>query len=169
MQQTPTTLYVAQKPRSGLDFLRQRSRLALRLKDAPPISNVLIIDDNQAEADRVSVMVRLVLGDAVRVRIAKRIGDAKMLMKERVPDIVFLDDRLGHAVTAEMSLAQLNALGLKRPAIVMSGMLTRIRLVELRKLGFADVIHKDDLDASRIMEAILRAVDAGENGTPTDL
>ncbi len=129
--------------------------MALRLRQAPPITSVLVIEDNAGEAQRIAVMVRIVLGDAVAVHIARKLVDAKKHISAGMPDIIFLDDRLGHAVTAETSLAQLKTYGVTRLPIVMSGLLTRVRQVELRKLGVADILHKDDIDAARVMQAIL--------------
>lgn len=165
MPHPPPMARIAQVRRSGLDFLKERSRLALRLRDAPEVKSVLIIDDNQTEAQRISVMVRLVLGDGAQVKTVRRLPDAKVEIQRLMPDVVFLDDRLGHSVAAETSLQQLKAFGLKSSPVVMSGLLTRVRLVELRRLGVADVMHKDDIDASRIMEALLRVVDPSDGGS----
>lgn len=165
MPHPPPLARIAQVRRSGLDFLKERSRLALRLRDAREVKSVLIIDDNQTELQRISVMVRLVLGDGVQVKTVRRLADAKAEIQKSMPDVVFLDDRLGHSVAAETSLAQLKVFGLKCVPVVMSGLLTRVRLVELRRLGVADVIHKDDIDASRIMEAMLKVVESPDTGS----
>lgn len=143
---------------SGREHLTRRSKVTRRLKAMLPIASVLIIDDNDVEGEALMATLRLILGHDTPLHFARRLPDARRLLQSEVPAVVFLDDRLGHSVSAEVSLSMLRASGYTGKPILLSGMLTRARLIELKRLEVSDIIHKDDLDALRIMEALLVAL-----------
>ena len=145
--------------RSGRDHLEYRSRLKMRLAKAAPVSNILIIDDTVFDADVLSSTLRLVFGQALRIRHVRHLRDIRKAILDEMPDLLFLDDRLGHGTSAEVSLNQIRTAGCSCRAIVLSGLLTRARHVELMRLGVADVVHKDDINAARLSEAILKVLE----------
>lgn len=147
----------------GKAHLQRRSTLARRLQPMLPLKSVLVVDDSDLEATALLAMLRLVVGHETTYHHAKTLIDARRVIETDPPDVLFLDDRLGHAVSAEVSVARIKAFGYERCPIVLSGMLTRTRTIELRKLEVADIIHKDDLDAVRIMEAMLLALEPHTN------
>ena len=119
----------------------------------------MIIDDDARDADVLASSLRLLFGHQVTITqvralraIAKAIADTK-------PDVVFLDDRLAHGTSAEQSLQMLQAAGHRLPVVLISGLLTRGRLIELSRLGVADIIHKDDSNAVRLAEAVVKVLE----------
>ncbi len=143
---------------SGRDHLEQRSRLKLQLQDLAPVASVLIIDDATFDGDVLASALRQVLGPAVVISQVRTMrGIAKAVADVR-PDVIFLDDRLDERGTAEVSLKIIRAAGHCRPVIIISGLLTRARLIQLGKLGAGDVVHKDDRNAVRLTEAILKVM-----------
>lgn len=145
--------------RSGSDHLVHASRLKIRLSALLPIANILIIDDTVLDAEVLSSTLRLIVGHDVRLRHVRYQRDIRAALNEEPPTVIFLDDRLGHGTSAEVSLNQIRSTGCKVPVIVLSGMLTRARQIELMKLGVADIVHKDDINGARISEAILKALE----------
>lgn len=143
---------------SGRDHLEQRSRLKLQLQDLAPIASVLIIDDATFDGDVLASALRQVLGSSVVISQVRTMrGIAKAVADVR-PDVIFLDDRLDERGAAEVSLKLIRAAGHCRPVIIVSGLLTRARQIELGKLGAGDVVHKDDRNAVRLTEAILKVM-----------
>jgi DNA-binding NtrC family response regulator len=145
---------------AGRDHLEERSRLNMRLGDLPPVSKVLIVDDTVFDADVLSSTLRLVFGHDIQITHVKHLRDVRKAVVDLMPDLLFLDDRLGHGTSAEVSLKIIQATDWQRKVIVMSGLLTRARNIELMKLGAGDVVHKDDINASRIAEAALKVLGA---------
>ena len=145
--------------RSGRDHLELRSRLKIRLAEATTVHSILIIDDTVFDADVLSSTLRLVFGQAIRIRHIRHLRDIRKAILDEMPQLLFLDDRLGHGTSAEVSLNQIRVAECTCRAIVVSGLLTRARHTELMKLGVADVVHKDDINAARLSEAILKVLD----------
>ncbi len=145
--------------RAGRDHLEHRSRLKMRLSEMAPISNILIIDDTSFDAEVLGSVLRLVFDPDVRIRHVKFARDIRKALLEETPQLLFLDDRLGHGTSAEVSLNVIRTAGCQTRVIVMSGLLTRARQIELMRLGVADVIHKDDVNVARVTEAILKVLD----------
>ena len=144
--------------RTGRDHLEQRSRLKLLLDQLPPIASILIVDDKVFDADVMATSLRQVFAYDVRITHALTLRAIKKWRADETPDLIFLDDRLADNVSAETSLKLIAASGYKIPIIIMSGLLTRVRHIELAKLGVADVIHKDDRNSVRLAEAILKVL-----------
>ncbi len=143
----------------GRDHLEHRSRLKMRLSEMAPITGILIVDDTTFDAEVLGSVLRLVFDPDVRVRHIKFARDIRKAVIDEMPQLLFLDDRLGHGTSAEVSLNVIRTAGCKLPVIVMSGLLTRARQIELRRLGVADVIHKDDMNVARVTEAILKVLE----------
>jgi DNA-binding NtrC family response regulator len=144
---------------SGRDHLEHRSRLKMRLSERAPITNILIVDDTSFDADVLGSVLRLVFDPEVGIRHVKFARDIRKAVLDEMPQLLFLDDRLGHGTSAEVSLNVIRTAGCQLPIIVMSGLLTRARQIELRRLGVADVIHKDDMNVARVTEAVLKMLD----------
>ncbi|MBX9926796.1 MAG: response regulator [Hyphomicrobiaceae bacterium] len=142
---------------SGGDFLAKKSDVTRRGKSLPPISTVLIVEDETFDADRLRATLRLALGYEVDVRRAQTLGSAVDMVLAHVPDLVFLDDILKPSDTAVNSIPYIRRANYTGPLIVISGQATRSRKAELIGLGASEVIHKDDVDSVRLKEALLRA------------
>ena len=145
--------------RTGRNHLEHRSRLKLRITKLPPVTSILIVDDVVFDADVLASSLRLVFGQGVKITHVRSLRAIRKAIVEARPDLLFLDDRLGHGTSAEVSLKIIRSVEQHVPVIVMSGLLTRSRQTELMKLGVVDVVHKDDSNAVRLSEAILKALD----------
>jgi len=132
----------------------------MRLAELPAISNILIIDDTEFDAKVLASTLRLVFDQDMRIRHIRFVRDIRKAIADEPPDLLFLDDRLGHGTSAEVSLNALRQAGCQCRPIVMSGLLTRARQIELLKMGFADVVHKDDINVARLLEAVLKVLEA---------
>ena len=132
----------------------------MRLAELPPITNILIIDDIVFDAEVLASTLRLLFGHGIVIRHIRVLREIRKALADQLPDVVFLDDRLGHATPAEVSLGMIQSSACRDRVIVLSGLLTRVRQIELKRLGVADIVHKDDIDAARLAEAILKVLDA---------
>ena len=142
--------------RTGGDFLARKSDVTKLRKALPALSDVLVIDDERADADRIKATLRVMFGYEIEVRHAATLGSAVDCVLARTPQIVFLDDILKPSDRATDTIPFLRRAGYSGPIIVISGLVTKKRHVELSVAGAADVIHKDELDSVRLGEALLR-------------
>lgn len=145
---------------SGGDFLAKKSEVAQLGKQLPALSNVLIIEDETFDADRLRATLRVVLGYDVAMRRSQTLGSALDQVLADVPDLVFLDDLLKPSDTAVNSIPFLRRAKYEGPIIVVSGQVTRSRKAELIALGADEVIHKDDVDSVRLTQALIRVFKA---------
>jgi DNA-binding NarL/FixJ family response regulator len=141
---------------SGGDFLAKKSDLAQLSKKLPKLAEVLIIEDENCDADRLRATLRVILGYDLTVRRAATLGAALDAVIARQPELVFLDDLLKPADTASHTIPFLRRAKYEGPIVVVSGQVTRARKAELIGLGATDVIHKDDVDSARLTEALTR-------------
>ncbi len=145
--------------RSGRDHLVHRSSLKHRLALLPAVQRIAVIDDAVFDADVLASVLRLVFGPDIRVRHIRFARDIRKALLDEMPQLIFLDDRLEAGVRVEKSIDTIRRAGCVTPPIVVSGLLTRSRTIELARLGVADVIHKDDIDVARVAEAVLKVLD----------
>ena len=139
---------------SGRDFLARKSDLTKSRQDMPKLTDLLIVDDDTFDADRLRATLHIMFGYGISVRRAKTLGGALDNVIERRPDLIFLDHILKPADNAVTTMPFLRRCGYDGPIIVVSGMVDRPRRAELIAAGAADVIHKDDLDSVRIAESL---------------
>jgi response regulator of citrate/malate metabolism len=149
------------KPSTGGNFLARKADLTKARMTAPPLSDVLIIEDETFDADRLRATLHVIFGYEIEVRRAKTLGSALDAVIERKPEIIFLDDYLKPNDNATQTIPFLRRCGYVGPIVVVSGAADRQRRTTLLRAGAADVIHKDDLDSSRVSEALLRIRMAG--------
>lgn len=142
---------------NGRDILAQRHEAVLAKRGLPPLSDILIVEDEHFDANRLQATLHLVLGREANVRQAASLGAAIDCVIAASPDVVFLDDYLKPSDTAMDTIPFLRRAGYVGPIIVISGEVDRSRRVELRAAGAAYAIHKDDLDSVQIAEALTRA------------
>lgn len=159
--------FAGTKLTTGRKHLKHRSTITRQLKRRLPLRQVLLIEDKESDVEVISAVLRLILGHDTPIAVAKKAPQAQRHFKSAKPDVVILDDRLGHAISAEVSLATLREYDKSCRPIIVSGFLTSQRQTELAKLDVADVIHKDDIDAVRLMEALLRAL--GDDPKPQEI
>ena len=149
---------LAKKDRStGSGHLTKRSDLAsARAKQEQPVE-ILIVDDEPLDAERLTATLRVLFGYQVQIRWARSLGDAVKCVAERLPTLTFLDDILKPSDDAFLSIPELRRAGYDGPIIVVSGAVTQARRSRLLAGGASDVVHKDDVDSVRLAEAVDRS------------
>ncbi len=141
---------------SGGDFLAKKNDLAHLSKQLPKLTNILIVEDDTFDADRLRATLRVILGYEPNMRRASTLGSALDAVIASQPELIFLDDLLKPADTASHTIPFLRRAKYEGPIVVVSGQVTRTRKAELIRLGATDVIHKDDVDSVRLAEALAR-------------
>lgn len=139
----------------GTDHMRARSHLAKLVRDLPPLDDFLIIDDEMADAKWLVSSLKLVCGHDVTIRHARSLGTALDALKQAVPQLVFLDDRISPVDTATTTIPFIRRAGYKGPLVIVSGAMTRQRTAELTALGAAAVLHKDDIESARVAALLI--------------
>ncbi len=142
--------------RSGGDFLAKKSDVTKLRQQLPALSDVLVIDDETFDADRLQATLRVLLGYEIEVRRAATVATAVDCVLSQKPELVFLDDCLKPSDTATDSIPFLRRAGFDGPIVVISGQVTRSRRQVLMGVGATEVIHKDEVDSVRLAEAMLR-------------
>lgn len=148
--------------KTGGDYLAKRSGVTKSRADLPGITDILIVEDETFDADRLKATLHLMLGYDVEIRRAATLGRAIDEVIARRPEIVFLDDVLKPSDNASQTLPFLRRAGYDGPVVVVSGQATRRRKSVLKEAGAADVIHKDEVDSVRVAEALHRVFDKPE-------
>lgn len=144
---------------TGGDFLAKKSDVTKLRKALPALTDVLVVDDEAADADRLKATLRVMFGYDVDVRRAATLGSAVDAVLAKRPQIIFLDDILKPSDRATDTIPFLRRADYTGPIVVISGQVTKKRRQELIAAGANDVIHKDDLDSVRLGEALLRVFD----------
>lgn len=141
---------------AGSEHLARRSDLArVRAGHAQP-SDILIIDDEPQEAERLTAILRVLFGYQIAIRCVRSLADAISSIGAQHPDLAFLDDPLQPAQAAAETIPALREAGYTGPIIVMAASLTPARRARTLAAGAADVIPKDDADSVRVAEGIDR-------------
>lgn len=141
-------------PKAGGEFLARRNKATVAQLALPTLSEVLIIEDETFDADRLRATLHVIFNRSLNVRRAATIGAALDYVLEHQPELVFLDDYLKPNDTATLTIPFLRRAGYTGPIIVVSGAVDRKRTAELKALGASECIHKDDLDSVRIQETL---------------
>lgn len=149
----------ASSTKSGGDFLAKRSGVTKSRSDLPKLKDILIVDDETFDADRLKATLHLMFGYDLDIRRAATLGRALDEVIARMPEVIFLDDVLKPNDNASQTLPFLRRAGYAGPVIVVSGQVTRQRRTLLLDAGANDVIHKDDVDSVRVAEALHRVFD----------
>ncbi|MGE0698585.1 MAG: response regulator [Hyphomicrobiaceae bacterium] len=141
---------------TGGNFLARKADITKTRMGQPGLADVLIVEDENFDADRLRATLHIMFGYGIEVRRAKTLGSALDAVIERKPEMIFLDDYLKPNDNATHTIPFLRRCGYDGPIIVVSGEVDRQRRGVLIKAGAVDVIHKDDLDSVRIAEALAR-------------
>jgi DNA-binding NarL/FixJ family response regulator len=141
---------------SGGDFLHKRSGIMRDKEGLQRLHDVVVVDDETIDADRMLATLRVMFGYDVDVRRAATMASAIDLVMTRKPDIVFLDDILKPSDDASQTIPFLRRAGYAGPIVVISGQVTRNRRTVLLAAGATEIIHKDDVDSVRLTETLHR-------------
>lgn len=145
---------------TGRDYLQKRSRLAKRLGEVASFRRIQIVDDDQFDADVLASNLRKILGRDIEIDIALNMNALHKKWLSTRPDLVFLDDRLGHSGSSTMTMPAIRKIGYDGPIVVVSGMMTRERRTLIMQLGAFETLHKDDYDSLSLIEILLRILKA---------
>jgi DNA-binding NarL/FixJ family response regulator len=141
---------------SGGDFLAKKSGLMRARANMTALKDVVVVDDENIDADRMLATLRVMFGYDVTVRRAATMNAAIDLVMQKSPDIVFLDDILKPSDDASQTIPFLRRANYNGPIVVVSGQVTRNRRTVLITAGATEVIHKDDVDSVRLTEILQR-------------
>lgn len=128
----------------------------------PAIKDVLVVEDDALDCDRMLATLRVMFGYELVMRRAATLAGAVDAVMERSPEIVFLDDILKPSDDALQSIPFLRRAGFAGPIVVVSGQASRTRRPVLIAAGANEVIHKDDVDSVRLTEALQRIFKTGK-------
>lgn len=145
---------------SGGDFLAKKSEIMRARQGLPALKDVLVVEDENLDADRMFATLRVMFGYDVQVRRASTLAAAVDAVLQRKPEIIFLDDILKPSDDASQTIPFLRRAGYEGPIVIVSGQATRTRRTVLLAAGATDVIHKDDVDSVRLTEALTRVFKA---------
>ena len=145
---------------SGGEFLAKKSDITRLRKGLPDLRDVLIVEDETMDADRLKATLRVMFGYDVDLRRAATLASALDCIIARKPEIIFLDDVLKPSDNATQTIPYLRRAEYTGPIVVVSGQVTKNRRNDLLAAGATDVIHKDDVDSVRLAEALLRVFSA---------
>lgn len=140
----------------GGNILARKADVTKTRMGQPGLTDFLIVEDENFDADRLRATLHIMFGYAIQVRRAKTLGSALDAVIERHPEVIFLDDYLKPNDNATHTIPFLRRCGFAGPIVVVSGAVDRKRRTILIKAGAVDVIHKDDLDTVRVAEALSR-------------
>jgi len=151
----------------GGDHLAKKSELVRASSGLGVFRDILIVEDETLDAERLSATLRVLFGYETLIRCASSLGDAVDRVIEQKPSVLFLDDILKPSATALQAIPLLRDAGYHGPIIVVSGQVTHARRSGLIAAGASDVIHKDDVDSVRVAEALagLQRPDAAKVNT----
>jgi DNA-binding NarL/FixJ family response regulator len=148
---------MASSPRGpGSTFLARKSELGIARQDHKAFKDVLIVEDENMDADRLRATLRTMFGYDLEVRRAVTLGSALDCVIEKKPDIIFLDDHLPPKDNASETIPFLRRCNYDGPIVVISGLLTQKRAAELIKAGAVTAMHKDKVDSGSIAEALVK-------------
>ena len=153
---------------SGRDFLAKKSGVIRASQGVPNLKDVVIVEDETLDADRLLATLRVMFGYDVQVRRASTLVGAVDLVMERAPEIVFLDDVLKPSDDATQTIPFLRRANFHGPIVVISGQVTRTRRALLMAAGATEVIHKDDVDSIKLTETLQRIFDGNTDKPAKD-
>lgn len=149
---------------SGNDLASNKSILMQRLAKLPALGRIVVIDDNEMDAQHLIATLYLLLGRDVSIINFRSVAVALDRTRRDKPDLIFLDDHIPPLDRAESSIRSLHRFGVDAPIIVMSGQLTRTRRIELKRLGPLGILDKDEINTFAVGEVLLRLVPGDDGG-----
>jgi DNA-binding NarL/FixJ family response regulator len=149
--------------RKSGDHLVLRSDVAqAKQSKLPDINDIVIVEDETFDAKRLAAIVNLVIGRQTTIRIAPSLNKAIDAVLQSSPDLMFLDDYLEPSDSALDTMPIVRRAGYQGLIVVISGELDRERLVELKKAGASDAVHKDELNSVDLGALLVRIFEAQE-------
>lgn len=142
---------------ASTDHLHRHSEGANVRRACSHFDDILIIEDETFDADRIKATLHIMFGYEITIRHAASLDRAIDCVIERKPQVVLLDDVLPPNENAVQTIAFLRKAGYDGPIVIVSDRASRLRSAQLLAVGAVDAIHKDNLDTVRLGEALARA------------
>lgn len=153
---------------SGAEYLALLSDLTALRKKLPPVRDILVVEDEAFDSDRMLGTLRKIFGYELEIRRAHSLTSALDCVLERRPELVVLDDYLLPSDTALDSIPLIRRAQFEGPIIVVSGRLNRARCSELLGAGASATIHKDEVNSGTIAAAVIEALTGVSVPPPPD-
>ena len=141
---------------SGKALLEQYSGFEGRRRVLSRFRHIVSVDDDPFDGDVMKAMLHVCLGHDAEVVLARSPAAAVDLIRQRQPDLVFLDDYIGRTSNAEQNIGIIRKGGYAGPIVVVSALLSTKRRRELSAVGATATMHKDDLSSMTISEVLLQ-------------
>jgi DNA-binding NarL/FixJ family response regulator len=133
---------------SGGEFLARRSDVVQGKNEVlPALRDIVLVEDFEADADRLTALLHIVLGREAVIRVAKSLDKAIDAVLKATPDLMILDDYLEPSDSALDTIPLVRRAGYEGPIIILSGELDRARGIALKKAGASGTIHKDNVNS----------------------
>lgn len=116
--------------------------------------NILLIDDDPTEFRLIERMLKDCYTQPFNLRFADTLEKAITVLKTQETDIVLLDDKLNHGLTAKESVPVLKKIKASVPLILISSKIDAAYLQDKTILDVYDVVDKFNL-RKRINEGLL--------------
>jgi DNA-binding NarL/FixJ family response regulator len=139
----------------GPEYLIRRSALLKQVQALKRTLDVVYVEDNPLDAQKITTSLRMMFGPRINMRHAATTAAMVDLIKQIMPDILLLDDRMNNNSHADTNIPLLRKRGFTGPIVIISGVLSPSRTATLRRLGVAVIVHKDDADSLKLTEIIL--------------
>lgn len=147
---------MSSSPSSGGDFLAKRNELNLLRQSLPKLTDVVVVEDETFDAEKLAATLRVMFGYELNIRRASTVSNAIDRVLEKKPQLLLLDDMLAPSDNANLTIPLLRRADYHGPIVVISGNVTKKRRMELMNHGATDVIHKENLESVRLAEALVR-------------
>ena len=141
-------------PKTGGGHLARKSALAIARAGKPAFEDILLVEDKDKEAARLTSTLNVIFNRTASIRRATTLAKALDAVIAKKPDLIFLDDILPPNDNALLTIPFVRRCGYEGPIVVVSSELTRQRRALLLAAGAIDAVHKDDVDGIEIEEAL---------------
>jgi len=149
---------------STQSHLARRIDVASACKKHGLEGEVLVVGDHAPAAERLVATLRVLFGYQAAIRRTRSQNDEINTLASRPPQLLFLADQSSQYADLAAAISVLRVAGYIGPVIVVTKNATRAQRVRLIAGGVVDVIHSDDVDSSRVGEAI----EAARKFSPAD-
>jgi CheY-like chemotaxis protein len=148
---------------AGGDFLAHRHAVSTDLKKLPQLRQILVIEDETPDAKKLVATLNILFSYEATITQAATLGKAVDAVIAQRFDLVLLDDFLKPTDRAVHTIPFLRRAGYVGPIVVVSGILTPQRRLELMAAGADGGIHKDEVNSASL-GVVLSEVFVGARG-----
>ena len=140
-------------PKTGGGHLARKSALAIARAGKPAFEDILLVEDKDKEAARLTSTLNVIFNRTASIRRATTLAKALDAVIAKKPDLIFLDDILPPNDNALLTIPFVRRCGYEGPIVVVSSAVTRQRRALLG-------MHEHAFDLGRLIGAAHPALDA---------